>query len=668
MTTMKSTDKRLLFIDIETYSEVDLLECGVYRYVDDASFEVLIFGYAYDDDDVTVIDLAQGESIPNKVLKDLNNPSILKIAHNANFERTCLSKTIKYMPPEEWLCTAVLASRLGLPRSLKDVGDAIGIREDEAKLKTGKALIQYFSKPCKPTKVNGGRTRNYPRHDMEKWNLYKTYNGQDVVAERAIYKKLIEYPQTTKEEEALWCLDQRMNELGVMVDTQLIDNILNYSDSYKDRLLDEAKEISGLDNPQSISQAKGWLLNKGLDITSLTKDDVSFILANIKDMDIPEDDKELVIRFLKIRQELGKTSVSKYEAMDRSYCSDLRIRGMLQFYGANRTGRWAGRIVQLQNLPQNHLSDIHFSRNLIANNEFEIAELCYPSMMNLFSQLIRTSFIPHKDTVFVVADYSAIEARMIGWLASEEWVMEVFRTSGKIYEATAAQMFHVPIESVTKGSDLRKKGKVATLACGYQGGVGALTAMDSKGDIPEDEKQSIIDMWRAANPNIVKFWWDTENNAIQAIENPGLVVKGPRGIEFQMFLDTLFIKLPSGRRIAYKGAKIKKSDGRKSIRYMGTNQKTNKWEEVETYGGKIVENITQATARDCLGVAMLNLAKHGYMPQFHVHDEVIIEVPIDKKDECMKDITDIMRIDYVNWTKDLILKAEGYFCDFYMKD
>lgn len=659
---MKTGIKQILHIDIETYSNVDLIECGVYRYCDDPSFEILIIGYAYNDEDVEIIDIAQGQKIPDNFISDLTNSDVIKVAHNANFERTCLSRYLGLtLQPEQWLCTAIWASRLGLPRSLKDVGAALGLADDEVKLKTGKALISYFSKPCKATKANGGRTRNMPTDDIDKWALYLEYNKQDVVAERAIMHKLEVYGDTTVEEHSLWCLDQKINDYGVLVDKELIDGILTYSDQYRFNLLARAKEISGLDNPQSISQAKKWLMRKGLNLASLTKDIVIELVKTVED---PE-----VLEFLKIRQELGKTSVTKYEAMARSVCSDGRIKGMLQFYGASRTGRWAGRIVQLQNLPQNKITDIHFARNLVKCGDFDVAELCYSSMMNLFSQLIRTALIPGDSNVFVVADYSAIEARVIAWLAGEKWVQEVFATHGKIYEATASQMFHVPIEKVTHGSDLRKKGKIAQLACGYGGSVGALKAMDSKGDIPENEMQGLIDAWRKANPHIVQFWWDCEGWMKSAILNPGTTIKGTCGLRFKMIKDTLFVKLPSGRKIAYRGAKVVEGGYTgKSIRYMGQNQTTQKWEEVETYGGKIVENIVQATARDILGYAMLLLDSKGLKIVAHVHDEVIVEVPKAMAKEDMERICILMKLENVEWAKGLILKAEGYTCDFYMKD
>lgn len=670
---MKNSNNKELHIDLETYSEIDIVDCGSYRYIDDESFEILLVAFAFNNDPVEIVDICQGEVLPEMVVQALADPTIIKKAHNANFERNCLKKYLKTeMPPEQWVCSAVRASELGLPRSLEAVGEALGLEEDQKKLKTGKALIQYFCKPCKPTKANGGRIRNMPWHYIERWELFKEYCKQDVATERVIDKRLEAYPETKPMERALWCLDQRINDYGVLVDLTLAQNILNYNDYHIEALMNEAKTISGLDNPQSLSQAKAWIKSLGYsDLTSLTKNDIKIILKEINEGwdKLPPEETNKLKRFLEIRQELGKTSVTKYAAITRSVCHDGRVRGMLLFYGANRTGRWAGRIVQLQNLPQNKLDKIDFTRNLVLNDDFDLIEMFYKSPMDVFSQLIRTSFIARDGYTFAVADYSAIEARVIAWLAGEKWVQEVFATHGKIYEATAAQMFHVPIESVTHGSDLRKKGKIAQLACGYQGGVGALSAMDSNNDIPEEEKQSLIDSWRAANPHIVKFWYDTEANAKNAIRYPGTIVRGPHGIAFKMIKDTLFIRLPSGRSIAYNKAVLAKTgNGRESITYMGTNQETKRWERTETYGGKIVENIVQATARDCLGNAMLNLSAKGYNAQFHIHDEVIIEVEESRQAEALEEIRNIMRLKDVEWIKGLILNAEGYTTKYYMKD
>lgn len=673
---MEEITRRTLHVDLETYSEIDIKD-SAYRYVDDPSFEIILMAYAFDDEEVKIVDLCQGEEIPEEVALALTDHTITKKAHNANFERTCLAKYLgKEMPPSEWECSAVRASELGLPRSLEEVGEVLGLAEDEKKMKVGKQLIAYFCKPCKPTKSNNGRVRNMPWHYIERWELFKEYCKQDVETERIIDRKMAEYPATKPEEKELWNVDQLINDKGVEVNMNLVNNILDYNDEYVQRLIEEARRISHLENPGSLIQVKNWINELGVlgEITSLTKDTVNDFMKTIEEL-IPastEKDKKTLLslnRFLEIRQELGKTSVAKYEAIKRSITSDGRVHGMLLFYGANRTGRWAGRIVQLQNLPQNKLDDIEETRNLVLNKDFDLIEMFYPNVMDIFSQLIRTSFIAGPKKTLAVADYSAIEARVIAWLADEEWVNEVFKTHGKIYEATAAQMFHVPIESVTKGSDLRKKGKVAQLACGYQGGAGALTAMDKNGDIPEEEKWPLIDAWRRANPHIVRFWYDTENNVKQAIKHPGMTVHGPKGIKYKMIKDSLFVKLPSGRFIVYKNIRIENgSNGKETIKYQGVNPETKRWGWTETYGGKLVENIVQATARDCLGYAMVRLAKAGYLPIFHVHDEVIIEVDEKTREADLEKIEDIMSLKDVEWTKGLVLKAAGYLTNYYLKD
>ena len=618
-TTKMTRSRNLLFIDIETYSETDLKTCGVYRYVDDPAFEVMLFAYAYNDDPVDVVDFACGESLPSKVLADLANPRVIKIAHNANFERTCLTKWLDtYMDPAQWECTAVKASTLGLPRSLENVGKVLGLKEDERKMAIGKRLIMYFSRPCAPTKTNGRRTRNLPRHEPEKWALYKEYNKQDVVTERAIFHVMESAPETIPEEHALWCLDQKINEGGVLIDTTLVENILHYSEQYSDRLETRARQISGIDNPSSFQQIRKWLRSKHLDPPSLDKDGVKQLISECRESE-PD-----VVEFMQIRQELGKTSVAKYDAMARALCHDKRIRGMLQFYGAERTGRWAGRIVQLQNLPQNKLKDLDLVHQIVRNGDFDLLEILYESPMDLFSQLIRTSFIARKGKTFAVADYSAIEARVIAWLAGEEWRLEVFRTHGKM------------------------------------GG-------EAMG-LTEDEMQHIVNVWRGSNSKITELWRTTENSAKKAIAHPGVSITIQHGITFQMLDGTLYITLPSGRALAYQKARIERIGMRSSIKYMGQTPETKKWETVDTYGGKITENITQAVARDCLGAAMLRLDKAGYTPQFHVHDEVIVEVDQDSAETDMERIRDIMRLKDVDWLKGLPLNAEGYLTTYYKKD
>lgn len=657
--------RRLLFCDIETYCEVDLKTCGVYRYVDDPSFEVNLFGYAYNDEEVRTVDLLQGESIPGRVMADLRNPEVVKVAHNANFEITCLTKWfMEDMDPKQWYCTAVRAATLGLPRSLEAVGDALGLPEDEKKLKIGKQLIQYFAKPCAPTKTNGGRTRNLPRHEPEKWALYKTYNIGDVTTERSIYKRMLAYPDIPEREHRLWEVDQRINAAGTTVDTILIKNIVEYGAERTEALQEEAKRISGLDNTNSMPQIKRWLRTKGIAVSSFDKDAVRDLSKTVADPD--------VLRFLQIRQELGKTSVAKYDAMQRALCSDGRVRGMLQFYGANRTGRWAGRIVQLQNLPRNELDDIDLPRRIVRSGDFELLELLYDSPMDVFSQLVRTAFIAGAGKTFVVADYSAIEARVIAWIAGEEWRLQAFRDGKDIYCASASQMFGVPVVKNGVNGHLRKKGKVAELACGYQGGIGAMKRMGGEQmGLTDSEMQEIVDNWRAKSPRIVELWSKAERAAKNAILHPGTTQHFAPTCSFQMIGKHLFMTLPSGRRICYNGARVEQSDKnqfKSSIKYMGQDQESGRWGLVETYGGKIVENCIQSVARDCLGEAMIRLDDAGYRPEFHIHDEVVIPVPAENAERDLEKIADIMALEDLPWKTGLPLRADGYVTEYYKKD
>lgn len=658
-----TTSSTKLHIDLETYSEADLLSVGVYKYVEDPSFEILMLAYAFGEDETQIVDLKQGEKIPNEVMNALLDPFITKTAHNANFERTCLQKALGVpMPPDEWYCTAVRASALGLPRSLSEVGKVLGLSEDKAKLKEGKELIKYFSIPCTPTAKNGHRTRNLPHHEPERWELYKRYCMRDVEAEREIEHILDRYPATIEKEQELWCLDQYINEHGVLIQSELVDNILEYYSKHTETLMDRAREISGIDNPKSIKQSRDWLAEQGIETQKLNKEVVKELLRESNDDDITE--------YLEIRQELGKTSVSKYDAIKRALNSDKRVRGILQFYGAERTGRWAGRIIQPQNLPKNKMPDLDLARQTLLDGDFELFDMLYDKPLKIFSELIRTTIIAPEGKTFIVADYSAIEARVIAWLANEKWRLDVFNSHGKIYEASAAQMFKVPIESITKTSPERAKGKVAELALGYQGSVGALQAMgaDEMG-LSEKEMKALVNQWRNANPSIVKLWYDTEEKALQAVKYPGTKYYGPRGIEFQMLLDTLFIKLPSGRRLAYKNAHLAEGEFKTELRYDGKDQAKGqaKWGTLKTYGGKLVENITQAVARDCLGYALIELYKAGYLASFHVHDEVIIEVSKEQKDKCMAEITKMMALD-LEWSKGLPLTADAYSTDYYLKD
>lgn len=656
---------RTLGIDIETYSSVDLTEAGVYAYCDAPDFEILLIGYKFDDDtDVTVIDTVgmdpdDIELLYPEFVKVLLSPDVIKTAFNANFERTCLGKYFGYMPPEQWRCTAVHAAMLGLPRSLEDVGNALGLPEDKQKNKIGKSLIDYFCKPCKPTKSNSGRTRNLPQHDMEKWELFKEYNKQDVIAEQAILEKLKIYPVPDREWD-LWCFDQRMNDRGICLDMDFVEGIVQHDEKVQAELVEEAKKLTSLSNPNSPVQLKEWLSNQlGYEINSLTKDSVKKLIYECKDSKAK--------RVLEIRQAMSKTSTAKYKAMQKAVCKDRRLRGILQFYGANRTGRWAGRIVQVHNLPQNKIPDIELARELVAEKDFDTVELLFGEAPFVFSQLVRTAFIPSPGCRFIVSDFSAIEARVISWLADEEWRLEVFRTHGKIYEASASQMFNVPIDQIKKGSPLRQKGKVAELALGYQGSVGALIAMGALDmGIPQDELPLLVSQWRDANRKIVKLWYTVEAAAKTAIQEHR-TVKIKHGIEFSYINKILFIKLPSGRKLAYYDARIEpNSKGTEQITYAGVEQENKRWGRLETYGGKLVENIVQATARDCLAEAMLRVDREGYNIVMHVHDEMIVDVPIEDK-EAPEKITKIMSQE-IDWAPGLPLRGDTYETPFYRKD
>jgi len=649
--------KRTLAIDIETYSPVDLKESGLYAYTDHPEFEVLLFAYAFDKEPVKVVDLALFEDIPEDVFLALHDPTVLKTAHNANFERVCLSKHFgTYLPINQWECTMVKSAMLGLPFALAVVGKVLKI--DQEKMTEGKALIRYFSMPCKPTKANGMRTRNLPEHDMEKWNTYKLYNARDVEAEREIREKTAFFKMPEGEKE-LYVLDQMINDRGVMVDMQFVNNAITMDATYKERLTVEMTELTNLDNPNSVSQLKAWIAEEtGEDVTSLTKESILTMLK-----DTPSDE---VTKVLKNRQEMAKTSVKKYQAMANAVGSDGRIRGLLQFYGANRTGRWAGRLVQVQNLPQNHLFDLDLARELVRANDLEMLEMLFGNVPDTLSQLIRTAFVAKPGHTFLVADFSAIEARVIAWLAGEKWRLDVFATHGKIYEASASQMFKVPIEEVTKGSSLRQKGKVSELALGYQGGPGALTQMGAlKMGLQEEELQGLVDAWRAANPNIVRLWKTVDNAAKEAVENKALVTIS-HGVKFDCRAEVLFIELPSGRKLSYIHPRLGKNRfDSASLIYEGMNQTTKQWCEQETYGGKLVENIVQAIARDCLAYAMLNLDKDGYQIVMHVHDESIIEIEEEKAD--LEDVCKIMG-QPIPWAKGLLLRADGYSTKYYKKD
>ena len=656
-----------LAIDIETYSSADIKSVGAYAYADAPDFEILLIAYSFNHGPVELIDLSQVDVQDIELLypdfyEALYSTEYVKTAYNANFERTCLSKIFRYCQPEQWRCTAVLASTIGLPGNLAGVGEALGLNEDAKKQKTGKALIDYFCKPCKPTKKNGGRTRNLPEHDSDRWELFRKYNRQDVVAEMAIRDRLKIYLPNEKEQE-LWTLDQQINDRGICVDIDFADGIVTYDEKHREELKKESQEITGLSNPNSLPQLKQWFQDQyGMEVKSITKDTIPGLIKELKELEATDG-----IEVLKIRQELGKTSTAKYVSMQNSVCSDGKIRGVLQFYGANRTGRWAGRIVQVHNLPQNKIPDIELARELVAEKDFEAVELLFGPTPFVFSQLIRTAFVASTGNHFIVSDFSAIEARVIAWLAGEHWRMDVFNSHGKIYEASASQMFKVPIESIKKGSPLRQKGKVAELALGYQGSVGALIQMGALDmGLEERELPHLVHSWREANPNIVRFWYKTEQAAKTAMKERR-TVKMKSGIQFSYINKILFIRLTSGRKLAYYNARIEPNDkGGEQITYEGTLQKSKAWGRLETYGGKLVENIVQATARDCLAEAMLRIDQAGYKIVMHVHDEIVIDAPADDLVAPAR-ITDIMG-QSIDWASGLPLRGDTYCTPFYKKD
>ena len=647
---------RTLSIDIETYSSISLLKSGVYPYSESPDFEILLFGYAFDDDEVKVVDFAQGECLPADVAYALTDPYTEKTAFNANFERMCLAQWFKLpMPAEQWSCTAVMVRELGLPGSLEAVGEVIGLKEDKKKLKTGKALIRYFSIPCKPTKTNGGRTRNLPCHDEDKWNLYKEYNAQDVESERAIRKKLLKFP-IHQSEQSLWIIDQQINDRGVMVDRHFAEQAIELDGEIKAELMQQAVDLTGLENPKSTAQIKDWIFERtGKQVESLEKKQIKAVREQLDD--------ETVNDFLDIRAGLSKTSTEKYAAMIRTACTDDRIRGLTMFYGASRTGRWAGRLVQMQNLPQNKMPDIDLdtARKLVQAGDFDTLRMLFDDVPSTLSQLIRTAFIPKKGHKFIVADFSAIEARVIAWLADEMWRMEVFGTHGKIYEASAERMFNLPTGSVKKGDPMRQKGKIAELALGYGGSVGALKAMGAlEMGLAEEELKPLVNNWRKANSNIVNLWWDVDAAVKNVIyESSRATIK--HGISIRRLGPLMLVTLPNGRCLSYVKPRVED----RNITYEGTNQKNGRWERVESYGPKFVENIVQATSRDCLAHAMTKLEAMGYNVVFHVHDEVILEVPIGFS--SAQEVEQIMA-EPIEWAEGLPLRADAYECDYYKKD
>lgn len=643
---------RVLEMDIESFSDVDLVKCGVYAYADSPAFEILLFAYSFDGGETQIIDLAQGEKLPAEVEDAIFDVSVTKTAYNANFERTCLSKHFgRYIPPESWHCSAVQAAMLALPRSLEDVGRVLGL--DEQKMKEGKELIRYFCVPCKPTKANGGRTRNLPRHAPEKWELFKTYCKRDVDVEKSIRRKLHNFPIPESEME-LYRLDQRINDRGVLVDMGLVRQAIACERLHKEVVTKRAYELTGLENPNSVAQLKGWLGDMGMEAESLSKKAVADMIAEM-DGEVEE--------LLKLRLMLAKTSVKKYEAIERSVCSDGRVHGMLMFYGANRSGRWSGKNVQLHNLPKNYLPDLELARNLVKQGRFEDIELLYDSTPNVLSELIRTAFIPKPGCRFVVADFSAIEARVMGWLSGEEWVLDVFRGDGKLYEMTASRMFGIPMAEIGKGSSERAKGKVASLACQYGGSTGALVSMGALDmGLAEDELPPLVAAWRKANPHMVQFWWDVDAAAIKAVTEKQKTKVGR--IIFEYKSGILFITLPSGRKLSYVKPRMAVNRfGRDGLTYEGISE-NKKWSRIETYGPKLVENIVQGTARDLLAEAMLRVEKKGYPIVMHCHDEIIAEVP--EGSGSVDEMCEVMAVQ-PTWAEGLPLRADGYQCSFYQK-
>ena len=643
---------RVLHLDIETYSSAPLPKCGVYRYCDAHDFEILLLSYAFDDAPVVTVDMACGETLPDAFLHALEDANILKIAHNAAFERVCFSKHLgHWLDPAQWRCTMVMAWYQTLPGKLADV--AVALNVTEKKMEEGKDLIRYFSMPCKATKTNGGRTRNLPRHAPEKWATYKAYNAQDVETERTVYKALLHH-SLPEHEWALYALDQRINDRGVRVDRLLVKSAMAVDQAFSEQAFQRAQELTGLENPGSVSQLKAWLADMDMPMESLSKRIVQEKAAGAEG---------IVKELLELRLELSKTSVKKYESMARCICKDGRVHGLLQFGGAARTFRWAGRLVQAQNLPQNHLPDLNLARDIVRSGDEEQLELLFGSIPNTLSELIRTAFIPRDGCRFIVADFSAIEARVLAWLAGEEWVLEEFRGKGKIYEATASRMFHIPQETIVKGHpnyEYRQKGKQATLSCGYGGGVGALKAMGAK--MPEEEMQPLVDAWRAANPNIVRFWNALGNAASEVIEKHNSVRVGK--VMVYRKEGHMLIRLPGGRDLCYLSPRfVTNRFGSRGIGYLAASA-GGKMELQETFGGKIAENCTQAIARDLLAHAMLNLEAAGYPIVFHVHDEAVMEVPIGQG--SVEEACRVMAIP-PDWARDLPLRADGDEMTYYKK-
>ncbi len=659
---------KAISIDLETYSDVDLQKCGVYKYAQSENFEILLFGYSVDGGEVIVVDLAQGETIPDEIVKAFTDESVTKWAFNAAFERVCLSEYLRryykrdfrsysinedtvgdYLDPSSWKCSMIWSAYMGLPLSLAGAGAVLGLSEQ--KLTEGKDLIRYFCVPCKPTKVNGGRTRNLPLHDIEKWEMFKKYNKRDVEVEMSIQEKLSKFPVP----EFVWeeyHLDQEINDRGIALDMAVVKNAILFDSKSKAVLSDKMQELTGLDNPNSVQQMKQWLADNGLNMDSLGKKEVAEVLKTAP---------EPLQTVLSLRQQLAKSSVKKYQAMENAVCKDGRARGMFQFYGANRSGRWAGRLIQLQNLPQNHITDLAEARSLVEQGNYDAMNMLYDDIPDTLSQLIRTAFVPRKGMKFIVSDFSAIEARVLSYLAGEKWRADVFASGGDIYCASASQMFHVPVEKHGQNSRLRQKGKIAELALGYGGSVGALKSMGAlEMGLAEEELQPLVDMWREANPNIVKFWWEVDRAVKKAVKERMPSKVG--SVSFSYKSGMLFIGLPSGRNLSYVKPKMGVNQfGSEAVTYEGVGG-TKKWERIESYGPKFVENIVQAISRDILMYAMRTLS-HCFICG-HVHDELIIEC--DKRVSLATICEQMGRTP--PWIDGILLRADGYECNFYKKD
>lgn len=641
---------KTLSLDLETYSDVDLSKCGVYKYAESPAFEILLFGVSVNGGDIAVYDLVRGDEVPKEIIAALSDETVTKWAYNAAFERVCLSNYLEeWLEPEGWRCTMVWSAYLGLPLSLESVGAALGL--EKQKLTEGKDLIRYFCVPCKPTKANGGRTRNLPEHDREKWERFKTYNFRDVETEMQIQQRLSKFPVP----DFVWeeyRLDQEINDRGIGVDMEMVRRAIAMDGRSKAELSAAMKKLTELENPNSVQQMKQWLLENGMETDSLDKKAVAELLK-----DAPEPLKTV----LTLRQQLARSSVKKYTAMENAVCADSRAHGMFQFYGANRTGRYSGRIIQLQNLPQNHIPDLTQARALVQCGDYDALKLLYEDVPDTLSQLIRTAFVPQDGRKFIVADFSAIEARVIAWLAGEKWRLKVFEDGGDIYCASASQMFRVPVEKHGVNGHLRQKGKIAELALGYGGSVGALKSMGAlEMGLAEEDLQPLVDMWRSSNPHIIELWWDVDRAVKECIKKR--IFTETHGIRFVYQSGMMFITLPSGRRLAYVRPGIGENRfGGESVTYMGVGG-TKKWERLETFGGKLVENIVQAVSRDILCYAMRTLSCCSIVA--HVHDEIIIEA--DRRMSLAAVCEQMGRTP--PWAKGLLLRADGYECDFYQKD